>query len=151
MAEIADLESVLRMIDHLPPLWRVLLSTPGTLQGTLAALFRTPVTVKLIDQSIVGPRFDRTVELVRSDRGEAVCYAHTEAEVDSPEIHELLVGGKAGIGQILRMKNIEAVFELHEIGGDDATIERSYRLAGGGSRFEIVERFPRLAFHDHAF
>ncbi len=151
MAEIADLESVLRQIDHLPALWRVLLSTPGTLQGTLAALFRTPVTVALISQQVEAGRFDRTVELVRSDHRRAVCRAHTLAEVALPEVHALLVGGRAGIGQILRMHHIDATFELHEVGGDDEVIERRYRLAGDGVRFDIVERFPVAQFDGHRF
>ncbi len=151
MAEIADLESVLRRIDHLPALWRVLLSTPGTLQGTLAALFRTPVTVSLLGQDIDGARFDRSVELVRSDNGRSVCLARTEAEVELPEVHALLAAGSAGIGQILRMRNIDATFDLHEVGGDTEAVERRYRLAGPGVRFEIVERFPRVEFDSHGF
>lgn len=151
MAEIADLASVLRQVHHLPALWRVLLSTPGTLQGTLAALFRTPVTVALLGQEVEGPRFHRTVELVRSDNGRAVCEARTEAVVDLPEVHALLLAGSAGIGQILRMRHIDAAFELHEVGGDEKAVERHYRLWGEGVRFDILERFPRVEFEDHAF
>ncbi len=151
MAEIADLASVLRQIDHLPALWRVLLSTPGTLQGTLATLFRTPVTVVVVSQHINGVRFDRTVELVRSDSGRAVCRARTEAEVALPEVHALLVGGQSGIGQILRMRHIDATFELHAVSRGDDVVERRYRLAGEGVRFDIVERFPLDEFDVHAF
>ena len=71
MAEILDLDAVLRMLDGFGPLRRVILATPGTLQGTLSAYFGEPVDVDVQVQDDDGDRkrFVREVNLVCRRRG----------------------------------------------------------------------------------
>jgi chorismate-pyruvate lyase len=149
MAEILNLDSVLSLVSDFPPVGRILLATPGTLQGTLAAFFCTPVDVQVRSQKVAEENIVRDVDLVRSDTSEVVCHASTTATITRDDVKDLVLSCTAGIGQILRMLNIDATFDLLEADRDDSELRRLYRLDAPGVRFDITERFPRSAFGAH--
>jgi chorismate-pyruvate lyase len=128
------------------PLQRVLLSTEGTLQGTLSALFGAPVTVTVIRQDEIDGGITRHVNLVCSADHMVVCRAVTDAQVTDPKMRRLILEGKAGLGQIMAMVGATPSFALDEAGQDDDAFWRRYRLGGGGFSLRIYEVFPKPRF-----
>ncbi len=148
MAEIVDQQSVLDKIRQFRPLWRLLLATPGTLQGTLSAYFGAPITIEVVSQDIRGGRICRAVNLVCRSRDMVVCRAETEISVENEEIRRMIEDKDIGLGRIIAMLNVPANFELDEVGRQNGTFWRNYRLSGDGFEYAIREEFPMLLYAD---
>jgi chorismate-pyruvate lyase len=149
VADILDPDRLLRKLRGFSPLRRVLLATPGTLQGALSAYFGAPVTVKVVEQrERADGRIDREVELVCEERGFAACHAVTEIEVNDESIKELVRDRHMGLGQIIELFRRRASFDLEEAGEDHDRFWRRYRLAGDGFTFRITETFPTAQYSD---
>ncbi len=124
----------------------MLLSTAGTLQGTLSAFFGEPVTIEVVEQHETPSGMTRIVDLVCAPKDLVVCRATTEARIDRPEIRRLLLQGELGLGQILTALGLVASFTLDEVGRGDGTFWRVYRLEGDGFSTRIRESFPERLY-----
>ena len=144
MAEIHDLESALRLVDGFTPLRRVLLTTPGTLQGTLSAYFGESVDVEVLSQDDDRDRkhFVREVNLVCRERRTVACHARTEVHVEDERVARMIHERHIGLGRISEALNLPAEFSLEDVGSDDGRFWRVYRLEGPGFCYRIREEFP---------
>ena len=120
MAEILDLEGTLATLRDFGPLRRVILSTPGTLQGTLTAYFgsQVEVDVRFQDDSRDEKHFTREVDLLCRKNEAVVCRARTDVIVEDEDLRRMLCERKMGLGQIIELLRIPCGFELEEVGSD---------------------------------
>lgn len=155
MAEILHLEEVLEKLGDLKPLHRMLMATAGTLQTTLAAYFGEPVDVEVGEQSEEdgeeGTTLLRDVALVCRNSRAVACRAHTRIEATNDLILKLIRERNIGLGQICETLGIRATFVLDDVGLDDATLWREYRLEGPGFCYRIREELPRELYGGDAF
>ena len=153
MAEVYPIEEVLRQVKDFPPLQRILLSSPGTLQSTLSAYFAKPVKVEVRSQSepeTVALPFSvsRNVDLfIHEGEGTrkhplVVCSASSEITMASWPVIDLVTKKEMGIGQIMEYRGIRPSFVLHEVGREEETFWRLYTLEGGSITYRIRETFP---------
>src|SRR5260370_25696733 len=112
MAETVDRDVVLEMLRGFTPLQRVLLTTAGTLQGTLSAFFSTPVTIELVRQRETKGCILREVDLVCAATKFAVGHAMTEPQDTDPDIRPWLLQAGMGLGQISPLLRTPAFFPL---------------------------------------
>src|SRR5260370_29270469 len=146
MAETVDRDVVLEMLRGFTPLQRVLLTTAGTLQGTLSAFFGTPVTIELVRQRETKGCILREVDLVCAATKFAVGHAMTEAQVTDPDIRPLLLEGAMGLAQISALLGAPVSFALDQTGRQTGAFWRVYRLWGEGFSYRIREAFPELLY-----
>ncbi len=145
--EIPDLENALRLIREFNPLERVLLTTTGTLQGALSAYFGTPIEVRVTAQSEPAPgRLLREVRLVCPENGLEACRATTEITVEREDVKRLILEGRHGLGRILAVCGLSPLFNLEEIGRQETTFWRRYRLEAPGVLYRIREEFPQSLY-----
>lgn len=112
----------------------------------MSAYFATPVLVRVVDQREDDEgRYGRRTELYRKDTGVVVCRASAALEVDRPNVRELIEACVHGLGQLLTLLDVPAIFELVDV-GDDGLLWRTYRLWGEGFSFAITEQFVTEAF-----
>ena len=144
MAEILNPEQVLRQLRDFGPLRRILLATPGTLQGTLSAYFGAPVTVQVRDQGDAQDHkhFVREVDLVCEPLRITACSARSRIDVEDEEIRTLIRDRRIGLGQIIEVLRVPTTFELDAVGSRDDCFWREYTLEGAGFRYHIREEFP---------
>lgn len=144
MPEILNPERVLEQLRDFGSIRRVLLATPGTLQGTLSAYFGAPVTVRVHDQgdSRDHKHFERRVDLVCEKLGVVACRAHSRIDVEDEEIRSLIRERRIGLGQIIEVLRVPTTFELDDAGISDDSFWRQYTLEGAGFRYRIREVFP---------
>lgn len=144
MAEILNQEQVLERLRDFGPIRRVLLATPGTLQGTLTAYFGAPVTVVVRSQGDARDHkhFVREVDLVCEKLGLLACRAKSQIDVEDEEIRGLIRNRRIGLGQIVEFLRVPTTFELEQAGSDAECFWREYTLEGAGFRYRIREEFP---------
>ena len=144
MPEILNPEQVLDQLRAFGPVQRILLATPGTLQGTLSAYFGAPVTVSVRDQGDAADHkhFVREVDLVCERRGITACRARSEIDVEDEEIRTLIRERRIGLGQIIEVLRVPTTFELDAAGSNGDFFWREYTLEGAGFRYRIREEFP---------
>lgn len=144
MAEILDREGTLATLRDFGPVRRVILATPGTLQGTLTAYFGVQVDaeVRFQDDSRNEKHFTREVDLVCRDRKTVVCRARTDVLVEDEDIRRMLIERELGLGQIIELLRVPSRFELVEVGEDDESFWRVYELRGAGFVCCVREEFP---------
>ena len=142
MSEIVHPPEVLDQIKEFPPLHRILLCQPGTLQGTLSAYFCAPVTVRVLEQRAKDDYIERSVAL--ECRGVDVCHAKSILTVDDSAARKLIRHQKMGIGQILENLGIRPEFNLLSVGGrgNYHSFWRIYQLRAPQVFYEIRETFP---------
>ena len=141
MIEVLALDEMLRTLRDFDPLRRVLLATPGTLQGTLAAYFGEPVDVEVLSQSQTGATFDRLVNLVLRERGTVVCRAQSRVVVSDDDILKLVIEQRIGLGRIAQLLRRDCFFRLESASEGEETFMRTYRLEGDGFAYDIREEF----------
>jgi len=148
VAEILNLERVLEQLRDFGPVRRILLATPGTLQGTLSAYFGSPVTVRVRDQGDARDHkhFIRHVDLVCEELGVTACSARSRIDVEDEEICTLIRDRRIGLGQIIEVLRVPTTFELDDAGSDDDCFWREYTLEGAGFRYRIREEFPAALY-----
>ena len=148
VAEILDLEGTLDKLRRFGPIRRVILATPGTLQGALTAYFGSPVDVevRLQNGSEDERHFTREVDLVCRKRRLVVCRARTDVVVEDEAVRSMLVEQKVGLGQIVELLRIPATFDLEEVGKDSEFFWRTYELRGAGFRYHVEEKFPSALY-----
>ncbi len=145
--EIVHFDKVMQMIKGFSPLERVLLSTTGTLQTALSAYFGTPVEVRVVSQTEIDEtHISRDISLYSPAKGIEVCRATTDIVVDLPDVKRLILDGKYGLGQILEIKGIRAVFEIASMGQDAKHFWRVYKLTGPGVVYRIREEFNKALY-----
>jgi hypothetical protein len=144
LAEILNPEQMLVVLGEFGPLRRILLATSGTLQSTLAAYFRSPVTVEVKEQiqSQDQTRIHRKVELWCHSLDLMVCRASSALEVEAGEMLDLIQSRKVGLGQTIEMLHLPTHFELKGGGVGDGFFWRDYTLKGPGFHYQIHEEFP---------
>ena len=144
VAEILNPERMLEALREFGPIRRVLLATPGTLQGTLSAYFGAPVTVQVRSQGDGQDHkhFTREVDLVCGALGVVVCRAQSRIDVEDEEIRRLIRDRRIGLGQINEVLRVPTTFELEQAGADGDAFWRVYTLEGSGFRYRIREEFP---------
>jgi hypothetical protein len=144
MAEILNQERVLEQLRDFGPIRRILLATPGTLQGTLTAYFGAPVTVEVRDQGDGRDHkhFEGSVDLVCEKLGITACSATTHVDVEDEQIRQLIRERRIGLGQIVEVLRVPTTFELDGAGIADTCFWREYTLEGAGFRYRIREEFP---------
>ena len=144
MAEILNPEGMLEALREFGPIRRVLLATPGTLQGTLSAYFGAPVTVQVKSQGDGRDHkhFTRDVDLVCHALSLVVCRAQSRIDVEDEEIRRLIRERRIGLGQINEVLRVPTTFELEEAGAGGDSFWRVYSLEGAGFRYRIREEFP---------
>ncbi len=142
MTEVLALEEMLRLLRDFDPMRRVLLATPGTLQGTLAAYFGEPVDVAMVAQSQDGPVFDRQVSLVLRERGTVVCRARSRVVVSDDDVLKMVTEQRIGLGRIAQLLRRDTFFLLESAGERGEVFMRTYRLEGEGFAYHIHEEFP---------
>lgn len=153
MAEILNPDEVLAALRDFGPLRRIILATPGTLQGTLSAFFGSRVVVEVRFQSEGDDEkqhFERQVELVCAARNLVVCRARTEIEVEDAEIRRLIRERRIGLGQIIQGLGVPTAFDLEAAGSDAERFWRVYSLEGPGFVYRIREEFPAALYPDAA-
>ena len=148
MADIVDPVATIAMLRPFSPLRRVLLAATGTLQGTLSAYWGSPVTVRLLSQSVDGDRVRREVDLVCEERDLVVCHAVTTIHVTDHAIETLLRESSLGIGQIVAVLGRRASFSLEDVGEDEHSFWRAYRMWGEGFDYHIHESFDLSHYPD---
>jgi hypothetical protein len=148
MAEIVDLDAVLKKLQGFSPLQRMVLATPGTLQATLAAFFGEPVTIRVLHQNESDAGLHREVDLVCPTKNVVVCHAVTEAHVTDPKIRRLILETEMGLGQITAALKLQSSYALDEVGQNTAQFWRLYQLSGDGFSFRIRETFPNKLYRD---
>lgn len=148
MAEIVDPAGLLQVLHGFSPVRRVLLSTAGTLQGTLSAYFAAAVTVVVTAQSEDGASMQRDVELICADEGIVVCRASTAITVEEPAIRSMIAEQRLGLGQIAALLGARTTFVLDAAGQDAVSFWRAYRLVGDGFQFRITETFANDLYPD---
>ena len=148
MAEILDLEGTLATLRDFGPLRRVILSTPGTLQGTLTAYFgsQVEVDVRFQDDSRDEKHFTREVDLLCRKNEAVVCRARTDVIVEDEDLRRMLCERKMGLGQIIELLRIPCGFELEEVGSDAESFWRVYELRGSGFVCRVREEFPQRLY-----
>jgi hypothetical protein len=148
LAEILNPQRVLRMLHGFGPLRRVILATPGTLQGTLSAWFGTQVDVVVRSQSDLRDHkhFVREVDLVCRDPHVVACRARSEIDVESEEIRTLIQERRIGLGQISVGLGVHTAFDLEAAGTSPDGFWRRYTLEGPGFLYRIHEAFPGALF-----
>ena len=145
--EIVHFDKVMQMIKSFSPLERVLLSTAGTLQTALSAYFWTPVKVRVVSQTeIDDTHISRDISLYSPTKEIEVCRATTDIVVDLPDVKRLILEGKYGLGQILEIEGIRAVFEIAYMGQDAKRFWRVYKLTGPGVVYRIREEFNKALY-----
>jgi hypothetical protein len=142
VTEVLALDEMLGMLRGFDPIRRVLLATPGTLQGTLAAYFGEPVEVEVLSQSQEGATFDRRVELVLREARTVVCRAHSRGVVSDDDILKLVMEQRIGLGRIAQLLRRDTFFRLESVSEADGAFMRIYRLEGEGFSYHIREEFP---------
>ena len=142
MIEVLALDEMLFTLRDFDPLRRVLLATPGTLQGTLAAYFGEQVDVEVVAQSQTGSTFDRLVNLILRERATVVCRAHSRVVVSDDDVLKLVIEQRIGLGRIAQLLRRDTFFRLESAAEGEETFTRTYRLEGEGFAYEIREEFP---------
>jgi len=145
MAEILLSDVVLSKIKDFTPLQRILLTTGGTLQGTLSAYFCKPVSVALVEQH----KEDEMVwirDINLRTPTQTVCHAKSRITTTRDDVRERLEKGALGIGQIMETLGIRPNFELKEVGQDADYFWRIYKLDGLGVAYRIREDFPKKLY-----
>jgi hypothetical protein len=137
---------MLAKLQGFDPLRRVLLATPGTLQGTLAAYFGELVDVQMLSQSQDGATFDREVNLVLRDRGIVVCHAVSQITVEDEDFLKMIKEKQIGIGRIAQVLHRETSFLLETASEREEVFMRTYRLEGEGFAYHIHEDFPAALY-----
>lgn len=150
MAEILNPDEVLEALKSFGPVRRMLLATPGTLQGTLSAFFgaRVHVEVRFQNDGEDEKHFEREVDLVRHDPRVVVCRAHTRVDVEDEEIRRLIRERRIGLGQIIQKLGRPTTFELEEAEQAEESFWRVYTLRGPGFVYRIREEFPSGLYPD---
>lgn len=150
MAEILNPQRVLRTLRDFGPLRRMILATPGTLQGALSAYFGTHVDVLVRSQSGVDDQkhFVREVDLVCGGNGIVACRARSEIEVESEEIRALIHERRIGLGRISAGLGVHTSFDLEAAGATSDGFWRRYTLEGPGFLYRIHECFPAALYPD---
>ena len=145
--EIVHFDKVMQMIKDFSPLERVLLSTAGTLQTALSAYFGSPIEIKVVSQTENDDtHISRNISHYSPSKGIEVCRAKTAITVDLPDVKRLILDGKYGLGQILEIKGIRAVFEIESMGQDEKRFWRVYNLRGPGVVYKIREEFNKALY-----
>jgi len=139
--EELEIQRLLGLLNGFRPVERVLLSSAGTLQTVLSALFNEPVKVKVVEQYQEDDVIHRKVDLVAGDR--VVCKAESEISVVREDVRSAILAGNMGLGQILSHLNIRPSFRLLEVGGDEDIFWRVYKLEAPGVSYTIKETFSR--------
>ena len=75
-----------------------------------------------------------------------MCRAKTDITVTLPDVKRFILDGKYGLGQILEIKNIRAVFEIESMGQDEKHFWRVYCLRGPGVVYKIREEFNKALY-----
>ena len=142
MPEIVPIDEVLTKVQHFSPLQRILLTTAGTLQSTLAAYFGSPVTVAVITQRAQGYKvYSRQVEL--RCQGRAVCDAYSTLTIEKANIRKAVEAKKIGIGQILEAAGLRPKFTLIVVEQSPIAFWRHYTLEVPGVTYQIQETFRK--------
>ena len=146
MAELRDITRALEQVDDFTMVQRILLTCAGTLQGTLSAVFRTEVTVEVLEQSTTGESggIKRSVALKAGST--VVCAAESTLYLDREDIRQAVMDKQMGIGQILEELDVRVRFRLLSVGRDMGHFWREYELKGLGVKYWISERFPRALY-----
>jgi hypothetical protein len=172
--EDLEIDSLLKKLEKydLTPLQRVILSSTGTVQSLLTAIFQRPVVAKIIAQidtvdsyirwaRLVYNKEDKKVGLYNPSpdeigtcmipyiKEETVCLAESifPHKSNDPEIlKELRKGDDGGIGYVLAKKKIVVNRTILGIYADDHTFARNYQITGKNINCIITEVFPRGAF-----
>jgi hypothetical protein len=146
LTEILAVDEMLAKLQGFDPLRRVLLATPGTLQGTLAAYFGELVDVQMLNQSQDGTTFDREVNLVLRQRGTVVCHAVSQITVEDEDFLKMIKEKQIGIGRIAQVLHRETSFLLETASQHTDAFMRTYRLEGEGFAYHIHEEFPAVLY-----
>jgi hypothetical protein len=148
MAEIIDPTRLLALLNDFGPLRRILLGTAGTLQGTLSAYFRSPVTIAVTAQTVQQETIHRATDLACAELGVVACTAETTIHVSDSTVRELVVERRHGLGQIAVLLGVPTSFELEQAAQDVDRFWRRYRMWGSGFEFRITETFPDHLYPD---
>ncbi len=146
MTEILAVDEMLQKLQGFDPLRRVLLATPGTLQGTLSAYFGRPIDIEMSSQRRDGSTIERVVDLVLRDEGTVACHAESRVVVDDEQFLKLVLEKRIGLGRIAQLLHRETSFLLETAHQNEDSFTRSYRLAGEGFAFHIDEEFPAVLY-----
>lgn len=151
-------------MEGLPPFLRTLLVTDGTVTKHLEAFFWEQVEVENLGQSETA--LDRAMPWLDMQSGDAVLrrhvrlrgtesgrvYAHAESLIRLDSLPERLradlLGGRIGIGELLREKGLETYREILDVGkrGDDR-VYRTYRIViNHHPAILITEEFPCASY-----
>ena len=146
MAELYPIDSVLEKLTAFEnPIHRMLLATAGTLQSQLSAYFRYPVSINVIHQEVTahGPpiTIQRKTELLTQSL--VVCRANTQITTIRDIVERLIMEKKLGLGQIMTYLGVNSKFRLLDVGSDDSSFWRTYKLDGEGICYRISEIFSR--------
>lgn len=139
---------MLLKLQGFDPLRRVLLATPGTLQGTLSAYFGRQVDIQMSSQRQDGSTIERVVDLVLRGEGTVVCHAESRVVVDDDNFLKLVLEKRIGLGRIAQLLHRETSFLLEATHQTEDSFTRRYRLAGEGFSFYIDEEFPAALYPD---
>ena len=145
MPEVIFSAMVLTKVKDFTPLQRILLTTSGTLQGTLSAYFCKPVSVSLIEQH-QEEEWIWIREINLKIPNQLVCHAISWIVTTRTDVAEKVEEGKMGIGQIMETFGIRPNFELEKVGQDEQFFWRIYRLDGQGVSYKIREDFEKRLY-----
>ena len=175
--EDLKIEKLLGMFEKYPdltPLQRAVLSSTGTVQSLLSAVFEKPVIAKIISQLDAGDTYIRWVilsyevvskkvglynpesneigtQLVPEIKEVTVCLAESvfpHSTNDEKFLNALRKGKDGGIGQVLAKMDISTTREILGIFCDENVFSRTYRLIGDRVDAVITEVFSNNEFKD---
>lgn len=146
-------------LERLPPFLRTLLVADGTVTKSLEAYFWEPVDVVALAQA---PRvlsaavpalelaaqaevLERRVQLVGAESQRRYAEAHSLIRLDGlPDgLRAELLAGRIGIGELLRECGLETYREILDVGCQDDSVYRTYRIViQHRPAMLITETFP---------
>lgn len=124
---------------------KILLAEIATMEQVLSIIADSPITVTPLEQSVADGVLVRRAAL--NDRNSdtlLLAESHIHTNLLPPQVRDDLLGGRGGIGTILRRYNVETLRRIDHLGYDDAarTLYRRYFIiASGQTWFDIREEF----------
>lgn len=141
---------MLASAPNLTPLQRVIVTTDGTVQSTLSAVFKKEVIAKVISQRTVDNVVVRWAQLIIKDTDQVVCLAESviPRKGNFPSFMEDIDARELGIGQILKKNKVITKRIIVGIFCNEDFFTRTYRIEGSATDILITEVFPTRLYGD---
>lgn len=146
--EELELDSLLGSLKSFDRGERIILGHFGTVQTLLSLILGQPVGVKLLDQHEEDGVIVRRVEFAAGDYALGLALSRIPRSKNRAYVIDDIVAGKLGLGQIIAAHKLSTWRKLSDLGKDDSSFWRTYRIVGPRVDLQICETFFRQPFED---